>query len=135
MIYLLDTSTVSDMIRESPRLQAHLAGLSRTDRIVICTIIRGEILFGIQRLPAGRKRRDLEEKAEAIFATIPCEAIPPEAAEHYAKVKISRQRQGVALDVNDLWIAATARALSATRVSRNRDFLGIDGLPVKDWME
>jgi predicted nucleic acid-binding protein len=31
---------------------------------------------------------------------------------------------------NDLWIAATARALGATLVTRDQDFDNIDGLPV-----
>ncbi|HUE24770.1 MAG TPA: PIN domain-containing protein [Bryobacteraceae bacterium] len=36
----------------------------------------------------------------------------------------------MALDENDLWIAATAISLGATLVSRDRDFEGIEGLRV-----
>jgi predicted nucleic acid-binding protein len=34
------------------------------------------------------------------------------------------------MDENDLWVAATALALGATLVSRDRDFEGVDGLRV-----
>jgi len=45
-------------------------------------------------------------------------------------VKITRQSRGQPLDENDLWIAATAVAISATLVSRDSDFQGIEGLAV-----
>jgi predicted nucleic acid-binding protein len=48
-------------------------------------------------------------------------------------VKIARQRKGLTLDENDLWIAACALALQATLVSRDGDFGQIEGLNVEDW--
>jgi predicted nucleic acid-binding protein len=52
------------------------------------------------------------------------------APDSYAAVKLTRQQRGLALDENDLWIAATALVLGGTLVTRDRDFLGIEGLPV-----
>jgi tRNA(fMet)-specific endonuclease VapC len=54
----------------------------------------------------------------------------PNAGDHYSRVKHLRQKQGRPMGENDLWIAATARALSATLVTRDQDFDNIDGLPV-----
>jgi predicted nucleic acid-binding protein len=59
--------------------------------------------------------------------------VPEAAGDYYATVKLNRQRKGLALDENDLWIAATALALSAVLVSRDSDFQHIDGLTVEDW--
>jgi tRNA(fMet)-specific endonuclease VapC len=56
-----------------------------------------------------------------------------QAARHYADIKVERERAGPRLDENDLWIAATARALGAVLVTRDRDFQGVHGLPIENW--
>ena len=67
-------------------------------RIVTCSIARGEILFGLRRLAEGRRRSGLEEKAQKLFASLPCEPVPPAAGDHYAKVKLAQQRRGLPPD-------------------------------------
>ena len=105
-----------------------LSSIGVDDRVVICTIARGEILFGLERLAPGRRRTELEGKAGKLFAILPCEPIPAGAGDRYAKAKVSQQRRGFPLDENDLWIAATALVLDATLVSRDSDFQTIEGL-------
>jgi len=97
---------------------------------VICTITRGEILFGLERLPPGRRRTELEGKAGNLFAVLPCEPIPSAAGDRYANIKLSQQRRGLPLGENDLWIAATALALEATLVSSDGAFQAVEGLSV-----
>ncbi|MBI4327950.1 MAG: type II toxin-antitoxin system VapC family toxin [Chloroflexi bacterium] len=135
MLYLLNTNAVSDLMREDPAVDARLAAASPDDAVVICTVVRGEILYGLERLAPGQRRRELENKAAALFAILPCEPVPEAAADHYAQVKLSRQKNGLALDENDLWIAATARAIGAALVSRDSDFRQIDFLAVEDWTQ
>ena len=48
--HLLDTNAVSDLMKAAPRIENRMAGLDRGDRVVTCTIVRGETLFGIARL-------------------------------------------------------------------------------------
>lgn len=133
MTYLLDTTTISDWMDEVPRIDAHLAGLPTEDRVVICPIVRGEILFGIARLPAGRRRQRLELRAAHAFAAFPCESTPEGAGDFYARVRLEQERKGLALGGNDLWIVATAMALKATLVSSDSDFGRIEGFSVEDW--
>jgi tRNA(fMet)-specific endonuclease VapC len=131
--FLLDTNGFSDLMRADPQVEARLAALPASDRVVICTVVRGEILFGIQRLPPGRRRRGLGAKAASLFAVIPCEPVPEAAGDLYATLKLDRQRLGLGLDENDLWIAATALALGAVLVTRDLDFSGLTGLRAEDW--
>ena len=133
MLYLLDTTGFSDLMREHPKMDAHLAGLAPEDRVVICPIVRGEVAYGIARLPEGARRRALADRAARLFANLACEPVPMAAADRYAEVKLARERQGLALDENDLWIASTALALGAVLVSRDTDFKHIDGLTAEDW--
>jgi predicted nucleic acid-binding protein len=130
LIFLLDTNVVSDLVRGDPRAEDWLARLDPGDQVIICAIVRGEILHGISRLPVGKRRQDLQETTSRLFAMIRCEPVPETAADFYAQIKLSRQRRGQGLDENDLWIAATARALNATLVSRDTDFAEINGLSV-----
>ena len=130
MVYLLDTSAISVLMREDERMASWLSSIGVDDRFVMCTMVRGEILFGLERLAPGRRRAELEEKAAKLFAVLPCGPIPPVAGDRYAKVKISQQRRGLPLDENDLWIAATTLAMGATLVSRDSDFQAVEGLAV-----
>jgi predicted nucleic acid-binding protein len=130
VIYLLDTNAISALMRADARMATWLSSVGVDDRVVICTVSRGEIVFGLERLAQGRRRTELEEKAWNLFAVLPCEPIPPAAGDRYANLKISEQRRGLPLDENDLWIAATALAMNATLVSRDSDFHGVEGLAV-----
>jgi Predicted nucleic acid-binding protein, contains PIN domain len=107
-----------------------LSSIGVDDRVVTCTIARGEILFGLERLAPGRRRTELEGKAAKLFAVLPCEPIPPAAADRYANLKVSQQRRGLPLDENDLWIVATSLAIEATLVSNDSDFGAIEGLAI-----
>ena len=130
MTYLLDTNAISDLIRGAAGIESWLSSAGQDDRVVTCTIVRGEVLFGIVRLPESKRRRGLEERARPLLGSLPCEPIPERAGDFYATVEMARRRAGLALDDNDLWIAATALALSATLVGRDTDFSRIGGLPV-----
>lgn len=68
MDYLLDSSTCSLLMAHTPNVIAHLASTSDVnDYVFTCTIVRGEILYGIQRLPFGNRRQVLENQAINLF--------------------------------------------------------------------
>jgi len=102
-----------------------MAGLDPGDRLVTCAIVRGEILFGIERLPQGRRRTELEGTARQFLDTVRCEPVTERAGDFYAAVKLARQQRGLPLDENDLWVAASALALDATLVSRDKISKGL----------
>jgi tRNA(fMet)-specific endonuclease VapC len=136
MGYLLETSTCSFLMAHVPYVTAHFDSLSNlNDYLFTCTIVKGEILFGIQRLPIGRRRHVLENQAINLFEGLPCLAVPKEAADYYAPMKNYAEQQGTPLSENDLWIAATAMALDAILVTADSDFQRIAGfgLQLEDW--
>jgi predicted nucleic acid-binding protein len=133
MIFLLDSNAFSDLMRKNARVEARLAGLGANDKVVICPIVRGEIVYGLARLPQGRRRENLTKQAAPLFATVACEPVPESAADAYAQIKLVREQQGLRLDENDLWIAATASALGAILVTRDSDFGPVAGLTTTDW--
>jgi predicted nucleic acid-binding protein len=94
VIYLLDTNAISDLMRAAPRIESWMAGLDQGDRVVTCTIIRGEILFGIARLPPGRRRTELEETGRHFLAAMRCEPVPERAGDFYATVKPEKRSSG-----------------------------------------
>jgi len=133
MLYLLDTNAVSDYMAGHPVLRSRVTSLSSTDRLKTCTIVRGEILFGIARHLAGARRSQLEQAAQAAFKAFPCLPIEEQAADVYATLKLTCQQTGVAIHENDLWIAATAVAGGAILVTRDKDFSRFPSLLLQDW--
>lgn len=133
MAYHLDTSAFSDLMREHPLMLTRISALPPDEMLGICTVVRGEILHGLGRLPDGQRRRELTLKATRLFAALPCSPIVSPVADHYAEIKLTRQSKGLALDENDLWIAATARCSGAVLITRDSDFQHIGGLKVEDW--
>ncbi len=133
MIFLLDSNAFSDLMRKNPRIEAQLETRKPGDRVVVCPIVRGEILYGLARLPAGRRREGLTQQATTLFAAIACEPTPEAAGDAYAMIKRAREQEGLSLDENDLWIAATASVLGATLVTRDSDFGSLENVTVVDW--
>ena len=109
--------------------------LTQSDYYFTCPIVKGEILFGIARLPAGKRKQDLQQKANELFAVIPCDPILENVSDVYAQIKVTAQQQGTPLDESDLWIAATALALDAILVTSDSDYQRIArvGLRLEDW--
>src|SRR5712691_10224142 len=71
--YLLDTNAVSAAIADRPRVKARIA--SPPGRLVTRVIVRGEIYYGLERLPPGKRRNNLKAKADLVFAAPPNEPI------------------------------------------------------------
>jgi tRNA(fMet)-specific endonuclease VapC len=131
--YLLDTNAFSDLMRAQSRVTARFTGVGSPDSILISTIVRGEVLHGLEQMSPGQRRTELTRNADKLFAIIPCEALPAAVADVYAQIKRQRQRIGLPLDDNDCWIAASAVHHGAVLVTRDSDFARVTGLTVEDW--
>ena len=130
-LYLLDTNAVSAVMADHAKVKARLA--LRLGPIVTCAIVRGEIKYGLERLPLGKRRANLEAKAAVVFAALPVEPITSAAGDIYGTIRRSLELKGQNSGDNDLWIAAAALSLGATLVSNDQGFSHIPGLIVEDW--
>ena len=116
---------------DHPKVRAQLSLQPRM--IVTCAIVRGEIRYGLERLPLGKRRTNLEAKAGIVFASMPVEPITSVAADIYGTIRGSMVLQGQNSDDNDLWIAAAALSLGASLVSNDKVFSLVPGVVVEDW--
>jgi predicted nucleic acid-binding protein len=130
--YLVDANVLSEATKPAPDRTA-LEWLRHNERdIAVDPIILGEIRFGIHLLPAGRRRRRLEEWFNEGVTRIAC--IPWEAPTglRWARLLAELRRSGQSLPIKDSLIAATALVHGLTVVTRNtRDFKKT-GVPVLD---
>jgi tRNA(fMet)-specific endonuclease VapC len=130
-LYLLDTNTVSAVMADDPKVKAKLS--AQPGKVVTCPIARGEVGYGIERLPIGKRRTDLENKANAVFAALPIEPITPAAGDIYGRTRRTLELQGHNPSDNDLWIAAAALSVGAILVTNDQFFRHVPGLSVEDW--
>jgi len=128
---LLDTNAVSDLMRDHPQLKSRIA--KHPDPVVTSVIALGEIRHGLNRLPAGKKRNDLEARAQTTLALLTIEPVLEPIADTYGRLKASLESQGLNLNDNDLWIAATALTHGNLVVTRDQIFTRVPGLQVEDW--
>jgi predicted nucleic acid-binding protein len=123
---LLDTNTVSDLMRDHHLVTARMS--AHPDPVTTSVVVVGEIHYGLDRLPLGKKRSDLEARAQIIFASLRVEPITDQIGNAYGRLKASLVSRGLNLDDNDLWIAATAIVQGSTLITRDQMFAQVSGL-------
>ena len=135
MTYLWDTTTFSALMRRDAKIRARVAALTPADRVVICTITRGEVLYGLTRLPEGKRRSALEAEAMSLFGQLAVSGGPRSRCRPVCLYQMGNERKGTPLDENNLWIAATARAMEAVVVTTDSDFQRVSDLQTEDWTQ
>ena len=127
----LDTNVVSELMRATPndRVMRWLDAQA-ADTLAVTSVTVAELLYGIARLPAGRRRTQLEaafaETLEEEFIILPFDEA---AAVDYATIVASQELRGRKVSLADAMIAATCMTAGATLATRNtKDFdpLGIE---------
>jgi len=116
---LLDTNVIWETARPSPDL-AVLAFIDNQAESFISAITVYELERGIERLPAGKRRRSLEEWL-ALTLSGPHGFVPfgEPTARGAARLEVQLRKDGRAIEVRDLFIAATALEHNLTLVTHN----------------
>lgn len=132
---VLDTNVVSELMRPepAPAVRAWVLAQGRLD-LYTTTVTVAEILYGVERLPDGKRKELLRSTAGEVFGAFQERLLPFDrrAAVHYAAVVDERDRFGRPINGFDAQIAAICRSNVATLATRNaKDFEGT-GVPVLD---
>jgi toxin FitB len=135
---ILDTNVLSELMKPRPSA-AVVAWVASQPAATLHTtsITQAEILHGLMLLPAGRRRRALEEAARAMFAEDFEDRIlgfGSDAALPYAQIASDRRGAGRPISHFDAQIAAVARSTGAIVATRNiEDFDGCGVTVVNPW--
>lgn len=129
--YLLDTSVVSDLLR-NPR--GVVAGrVASTGEGTVCTsiVVAAELRFGAVKSGSPK----LADRVDLVLSALEVLPLEPPADHHYGEIRQNLARRGTPIGPNDLLIAAHARALDLTVVTANmREFSRVPGLRVENWL-
>ncbi len=134
---VVDTNVVSELMKVEPS-GAVLAWVSaqqpRELRITAITV--AEILFGIERLPTGRRKSAIRDAAADVFRRFADDILSFDvaAATRYPEIVDFRDRQGLPISGYDAQIAAICRTHDAHLATRNeKDFAGTGVDVINPW--
>ena len=129
-LYMLDTNTVSHLIKRQPQAIARLLHVPMHN-VCISAITAGELAFGLAKRPQAMALR------EAVNEFLRCVEVMPwddAVAQTYGTLRAELQKNGRPLAAQDLQIAAHVLHLKATLVSNDSAFAQVGGLAVEDWV-
>jgi tRNA(fMet)-specific endonuclease VapC len=133
--FLLDTNVISEAMRPvaNPRVDRKMRRYE--GRIAIASIVWQELLFGWGRLPASRRKSDIEDYLfQVVRPEMPILPYDQTAAEWHAKERVRLTAIGRPPSFLDGQIAATAKAHDLVLVTFNRaHFEAFSGLEIEDW--
>jgi tRNA(fMet)-specific endonuclease VapC len=129
--FLLDTSTVAHLLRAPQGIVRDRIAEVGEDTVCLSVLVAAELRFAA----AKRKSKRLARQIEAILAALPILPLEATVDVHYAEIRAELEKARRPVAPNDLIIAAHARALGLTLVTRNAGKLArVSGLDVEDWL-
>ncbi len=133
MIYMIDTDISSYILRrysEAVKRNYEKRRMGPDNKFYISAITCAELLIGVQNKPSwGRLVSEYLGNIDVLDWT-------RAAAAHYAEIVVHLRKNGRAVDVHDMQIAAHARSMGATIVTNNeRHFQDVPGILIENWIE
>jgi len=128
--YLLDTNTVSYIIKGNfPRVRERLLKVPIAE-VGISVITEAELRFGVAKLPHAAKLGVVVKEFLRRIEALPWDSA---ATQHYARLRAALEENGEPIGNLDLMIASQALAVGAIVVTNDRVFRRVKGLTVEDW--
>ncbi|WP_348760677.1 type II toxin-antitoxin system VapC family toxin [uncultured Salinisphaera sp.] len=138
---VLDTNVLSELMRPAPSPQVvnWLDIASANTEVAVTAITVAEILYGIERMPDGRRKTQLAQRASAMFDEDfagDILAFDEHAATIYAQRVAACEANGSPGSMADAQIGAICLREDASLATRNiRDFEALSVTLINPWTE
>lgn len=132
---LLDTNIISELTRDVPDMGVRTF-LEAQESLWLSAIVLHELDFGVELLPAGRRRDGIAAALSALVADYNDRILPVGRREAAcaAALRARANRSGRVLDLGDALIAGTAQANALSLATRNvRDFRDLGLEVINPW--
>jgi tRNA(fMet)-specific endonuclease VapC len=129
--YLLDTSIVSDLVRNPQGAIARRIRRVGEANVATSIIVAAELRFGAEKKSSQR----LTAQVTAVLDAMEVLPFEPPADATYALARAQLEKAGRPIGANDLLIAAHALSLGCTLVTDDdREFRRVGGLSTVNWL-
>ncbi len=131
MRYLLDTNTVSDLVRKPQGKVAEQ--ILKVGETKVCTsiVVAAELRYGAEKKQSPR----LSAQLEAVLGALEILPLEKPADVSYGSIRAQLERAGKPIGANDLLIAAQALTLGYTVVTGNeKEFARVKHLQLENWV-
>lgn len=137
---VLDTNVISELTRQTPAPGvARWVDMFSVGDVFVTAVTAAELLYGVARLPEGRRKQELYIKVGGLLAEDFRDQVLPfdaPAAAHYAEIVVARERAGRPISMAHAQTAAICRAWTADLATRDvEDFLDTGIHVVNPWGE
>jgi len=134
LIYLLDTNTISEPLKEQPNPQVIEQIQRHESNIALAVFVVYELLKGAYRLPDSKKRLKIVDFTESVLTKFPILPYTQASAEWHGMETARPQSSGKSPPFIDAQIAAVAVTNRLVLVTRNTaDFKNFSGLRLDNW--
>lgn len=130
-LYLLDTNTVSHLIKRHPQVTQRLLAVPM-HTVCISAITAGELAFGLAKRPQAATLKAAVHEFLRRVEVLPWDNA---VAQTYGTLRAQLQSNGTPLAPLDTQIAAHALNTRAILVSSDKAFLHVHELTVEDWTD
>ena len=130
MRYLLDTNTVSHLIKRHPQAIQRLLAVPMHS-LGISAITAGELAFGLAKRPEAVALRAAVHEFLKRVDVLPWDAA---VAQTYGRLRAQVQSEGIGLSALDMQIAAHAVHVQAILVSSDQAFGRLTQLKHENWL-
>ncbi|HXV64671.1 MAG TPA: type II toxin-antitoxin system VapC family toxin [Vicinamibacteria bacterium] len=135
MKYVLDTNTVSFLMRGDPNVAARLTAHRRTD-VSLPQPVVAEIEYGLARLPRSARRKRLRRRFDVLLENLVRANWSDDVSRAFGRIKADLEKRGVPIEDFDVAIASHALSSDAVLVTDNIEHMSrIPRLRLENWTE